>query len=171
MDVGTARAISWNEIVMPDDEKSKVIGGVEILLSPTKLGEFSGNLQVNLEGGVTRMIQLPLTGIVEARIGLSPAIVTLPRRTKDGLTYESRVLCRDRTGAAIDIFLDESDGPVRVELMPSEFSAPMRILRVQWTDLAAGPTDHRVPIRIQHQGTGTSEVVYLHVRFDPEQGD
>lgn len=169
--VATARLVPANDDATAGDEMGRVIGAVEVALTPSTVGAFSGYLQVNVEGGVSRMIRLPLTVNVVGTVTLAPATVTLPRRTSEGLTYEVKVLCRDRTGEPIDVCADETNSPIHIQTMPSKLPTPTRILRVEWTDLMAGADDREVPIRIRRSRTGASEVVHLRVCHRPTPRD
>ncbi len=161
--VATARLMSAGDDLAASDDSGHVIGAVEVTPAPTTVGPFSGYLQVNVEGGVSRMVRLPVTGNVVSAVALSPTTVTLPRRTREGLTYQANVICRDRTGDAIDVSGVEAIGPVRIQVQPTEIPTAARVIQVEWTDRAAEAGEHEVPIRIKHARTGVSEVAYLRV--------
>ncbi|MFO0852503.1 MAG: DUF1573 domain-containing protein [Gemmataceae bacterium] len=122
-------------------------------------GPVSETVALQTSDPAAPVVRVPVTGLVQAPVALSPERVRFPA-TRVGEVREERVLVRGSQPFRLAPVADAGDGVSVIETLRA--AGPVQVVVVRFAPTKPGPVSRAVPLSIQLQGGGTVPTV-LHV--------
>jgi hypothetical protein len=115
-----------------DRTSSTLIGRVEVTLKTEVSGPVDGRVEIQLAGEESRLVSVPVIGLVASDVEVSPTSLVLPRMSSNGLLYSVDCLCRSNKGDPLTVTLDSAPQGIAAELSAVVGNPALQKVRVTW---------------------------------------